>query len=294
MSLLLAVTNPTSVFRKEYHPVFGDVIVKETPLGGCNPLSLVQAVADAHNHHGNYQNLLILHDVTAVPANSTLRCVFEYLDMGSLDRIVRLAKGPLPEGVLAAISYQILSALHVLREQHRIHRLINPTHILFSSTGIVKLSGFDAVRRVDSTFAAAFTFVGGISPFIAPERVRSSGEHTLLSDVYSFGMCILYAALGRFPIHCDPRAPPAELIAHVLRGINVDDALPSASPELRDFLKECLCPVVDRRHAEELKMHSFISRWCSTELDAWQAVAAFFQTSRIPPYTANPVSGQLE
>lgn len=70
-------------------------------------------------------------------------------------------------------------------------------NILISASGEAKISDFGIARGLERTGQQARTFVGTLM-YMAPERIVSRG-YSYQSDVWSLGLSILTAALGRFP-----------------------------------------------------------------------------------------------
>ncbi|CAE7491100.1 MKK3, partial [Symbiodinium sp. KB8] len=121
--------------------------------------------------------------------------VLEYLNLGGLEGIMAKA-GPIPEHVLACMAYQVLWALGYLAYERRIHRDIKPANILVDTSGNVKLTDFGISREMQTAMLAK-TFVGTFK-YMAPERI-SGMEYDYASDLWSFGLVILEAALGHYP-----------------------------------------------------------------------------------------------
>jgi mitogen-activated protein kinase kinase 1 len=120
--------------------------------------------------------------------------VLEYMNLGGLEDIMK--KGPIPEHVLASMSYQMLWGLGYLQHERRIHRDIKPANVLINTDGDVKLTDFGISREMQTAMLAK-TFVGSFR-YMAPERI-SGGSYDYASDIWSFGLVVLEAALGRYP-----------------------------------------------------------------------------------------------
>ena len=120
----------------------------------------------------------------------------EYMDMGSLDQVI--AKyGPIPERVLAAMTFQVLWGLAYLKYEHRLHRDIKPQNILLNSDGQVKLTDFGIARELENSIGKAMTIVGTFK-YMSPERILGE-PYTYSSDVWSLGLVLLECATGKYP-----------------------------------------------------------------------------------------------
>lgn len=128
----------------------------------------------------------------------------EFMDRGAMDSIVRrLADGDHPaklppgapkpppretlsEPVLSNCFRQILSGLHYLHAQQKIHRDVKPGNFLLNHCGQLKLSDFGLTSTLDGMKGARDSFVG-TTIFMSPERI-TGGEYGLSSDIWSVGM----------------------------------------------------------------------------------------------------------
>ncbi|KAF0691371.1 hypothetical protein As57867_017307, partial [Aphanomyces stellatus] len=125
-----------------------------------------------------------------------LSLVLEFCDMGSLDSLVRLA-GPIPERILACMTFQILSGLQHLKDARHFHRDIKPQNILVTSHGRVKLTDFGLARELLGTLDMAKTFVGTFK-YMSPERIQNQ-PYDFSSDIWSLGLVLVECATGAYP-----------------------------------------------------------------------------------------------
>lgn len=174
--------------------------------------------------------------------DGAIKLALEYMDLGSIDRVIDKIKNLpppcTPEPILSKICQQILQGLLYLHKvKHQIHRDIKPGNILINSDGIVKLTDFGISRTVDNTSGFIETFVGTKS-YMSPERFWGK-EYSFDSDLWSLGLVIFELAAGKFPY-----AFSNVYIEH-LNKIQQDPEprLPtdgSFSVELQDFIERCL------------------------------------------------------
>jgi len=106
--------------------------------------------------------------------------------------------GPLAERVLAEISRRMLLGLDHLHTGRKIHRDIKPGNVLVNSHGEVKISDFGILARLEEQRDDCNTFVG-TTIYMSPERIDSQ-RYSFAGDIWSFGLTIMFCALGRIPI----------------------------------------------------------------------------------------------
>jgi serine/threonine protein kinase len=200
--------------------------------------------------------IVTFHDAFINSEQCNVNIVVEYMDGGSLEDIIDMG-GCDNEDVLSQISYRILQGLRYIHKQHQIHRDIKPANLLINHRGEVKVSDFGIVRELDSTQAAASTFVGTLT-YMSPERI-SGHKYTANSDVWSFGLSIMSVALGTYPLSTTGG------YWALLASLN-DAPVPSLpadrfSPEFIDFVDQCLERDPSRRpEIDQLMQHPFILR----------------------------------
>jgi len=169
----------------------------------------VRTVFEARSDH-----LVSFYDAFLHEGN--IQLVLEYMDMGSLEGMLRAVAGSgLPEAVLAHVLWQIMQGLTYLhRERHSVHRDLKPANVLLNSRGFVKLSDFGISKQLGSTQALAGTYCG-TAAYMSPERIQ--GEHySFASDIWSVGIIALECALGSYPY---PRAANYfDIVTHVVHG----------------------------------------------------------------------------
>ena len=110
----------------------------------------------------------------------------------------------LPATVVRRIAIKVLSALACLHGAQVLHRDLSPCNVLVSTTGAVKLSDLNLVKRMDHGQAHTHTFRG--KPAYASPEARENGPLDARSDLYSFGV-ILYQMLAGKPPWGDERDP---------------------------------------------------------------------------------------
>lgn len=124
--------------------------------------------------------------------------VMELCSGGSLREKID-EKGPLEEVWIRAKTREIVQALVYLHARQIAHRDIKPENILFNASEEVKLADFGLSRAL--TTPDHLTVVG--TPYyLAPEMI--AGVYTPLCDMWSLGVVLYYALVGKLPFQgCD-------------------------------------------------------------------------------------------
>ncbi|GBG27458.1 Protein kinase, putative [Hondaea fermentalgiana] len=126
----------------------------------------------------------------------TSSLVFEYMAGGTLQDIVDKGK-PLDSKTLGYVAMHCLSGLSYLHRLNQLHRDIKPSNLLISASGVVKLADFGISRDLDDENAECATYLG-TTMYMSPERIQG-GKYSFKADVWSLGLSLYTAALGRFP-----------------------------------------------------------------------------------------------
>jgi len=141
----------------------------------------------------SHPNIVRLHDHG--DAGERFYVCTEYLEGGNLLDRLRLG-GPLAPQT-AAYSFALLAdALQYLHAEDIVHRNLNLDHVVFSASGMPKLTGFrliDPVLPLDAPGP-----VLGTPRYMAPEQLRGL-EARPATDVWGLGAVLYEALTGRAP-----------------------------------------------------------------------------------------------
>ena len=127
---------------------------------------------------------------------------------------------PLVEAVVRA-SFDALGGLHEFADDAGalgfVHGDLAPDHVLVTSSGQVGFVdlGQSRLRGVD---LPSDGLERGTLPFVAPELARGEGPPGQEADVFALAATLVYAALGRDPVHS--RGPAAQLVELADHGID--------------------------------------------------------------------------
>lgn len=137
-----------------------------------------------------------------------------------------------------------------------VHRDVNPSNVLISMNGEVKLADFGVAKAADGRMATEGNLLKGKLAYLAPELIRGApASHS--SDVFLAGV-LLYELLSGKPLfaHAAPGQTLAQIAAHDENAL----AMPERAPvELHPVLRRALARDPARRyaHAKELARDLF-------------------------------------
>lgn len=113
----------------------------------------------------------------------------------------------------------LLAFIH-LHSNKKVHRDIKPGNVLVNQHGEVKIADFGISSRLSNDDEFCRTFVG-TQLYMSPERIDSQA-YSYPGDIWSFGLTLMYCALGRTPISSEGgywyvTFPSSPYVMHSLR-----------------------------------------------------------------------------
>jgi eukaryotic-like serine/threonine-protein kinase len=182
----------------------------------------------------NHPNLVSVFD-TATDEEGVL-IVMEYVEGEALARTLK--RGPLEPDRVAAMVRDVGAALDHAHAHGVVHRDVKPGNVLLRHDGVAKLVDLGIATAQDHTRLTHSGMVLGTAAYMAPEQLEGR-KTTPATDVYALAV-VAYEALtgerareGRTPLELAHRiatSPPPDL----------RDALPGASPEAAEVLKQAM------------------------------------------------------
>lgn len=187
-----------TVYRARDEQLGRDVALKVFDSGLTSPADLQRQQGEVRHLAGlTHAGLVTLYDAVSDGDRSFL--VLEYV--AGQDLRARLAAGPLPSSVVAAVGRDIASALAHLHSRDLVHRDVSPGNILLPSSdahehGVAaKLTDLGIARVVDAGQITATGTLIGTAAYLSPEQVRGRSVSSA-SDVYSLGLVLLECLTG--------------------------------------------------------------------------------------------------
>merc|ERR1712000_570463 len=220
----------------------GDKIaIKKMPLSAQNMKMLVTEIyimkESKHSAIVAYYDSFVAEDqIWVIMETMSGGCLTDILDQYESD--VKLT-----EGQIAFVCQQVLAGLSYIHSCHRIHRDIKSDNIL----------------------------IAGAPYWMAPELIRGA-EYDCKVDIWSLGIMLMEMAEGEPPYMDYP--PLRALFLISTKGIPGLQTASEWSPEMNDFLKQCLTQgPEDRPGANQLLEHPFLKKACDP-LEMSKQVAA--------------------
>lgn len=213
-------------------------------------------------------------------SEGNVKILIEYMNMGSLDRVIEMIKNKklekpcVPENILSKITYQILLGIYYLhKKKHQIHRDIKPANILLNLDGMVKLTDFGIAKAFENTADFCHTFVGSRN-FMSPERI-SGQDYSFPSDIWSVGLVVYELATGEYPY-----GKGNDFLMQIAKIVDgPEPQLPSNlfSKEFCDFISLCLKKIPSERGSvEQLCEHPWITKYINEDNHIPEFLAELF------------------
>ncbi|KAK5961170.1 mitogen-activated protein kinase kinase STE7 PWA37_001700 [Arxiozyma heterogenica] len=267
---------------KVLHVPTSKILCKKTiPIDKNNEIVTKQLISELYimkaiRKHPNiigFYGALINHSI-----NDDLVILMEYMDCGSLDKILSVYKSfknrkmthanktwfnnPM---VISKISYAVLTGLAYLYDNYKIiHRDIKPSNILVNCQGEVKICDFGVSKQIVNSIANTFV---GTSTYMSPERIQGN-VYSAKGDVWSLGLVIIELVTGEFPLggHNDTPDGILDLLQRIVNEsapcLPINDPNYNFPPDMIDFVSKCCIKDAKQRPSiKEMLSHIFVLKY---------------------------------
>lgn len=147
----------------------------------------------------SHPNIVTIHDFGE--EKSRYYMVMEYLSGKNLLDILKDYNYILPISFVINVGIQICRALGYAHENGVVHRDIKPDNMMFSQTGIIKLTDFGIAKhneKENSNLTKAGQLLGSIV-YSSPEQIQGSLKIDHRTDIYSLGITLYQLLVGKIP-----------------------------------------------------------------------------------------------
>jgi outer membrane protein assembly factor BamB len=152
----------------------------------------------------------------------------------SLDDIVT-RYGPLPLPAVWRLAAGLAEALRAIHAAGLIHRDLKPANVLLAPDG-PRVIDFGISRTVTDTRLTATGAIIGTLSYMSPEQVQGL-ETGPVSDTFSLGSVLAYAASGAAPFSGGPGAPSASVMYRI---VYAEPDLGAVPADIRGLVEACL------------------------------------------------------
>ena len=174
----------------------------------------------------NHPNVVRVFDVTHTPQITYI--IMEFIEGQSLMELIH-QEGALSLKRVLAIGLDVCRGLQAACDQGMIHRDIKPANILMTKNAQAKIVDLGlAQQRTPGGKEQGNNMVVGTPAYMAPEQALFPDEVDFRADMYSLGVTLYHAALGRPPFQ--GRTPVESISAHQKDPVPLPQAINPAFP----------------------------------------------------------------
>jgi len=190
------------------------------------------------------------------------------IDLDQMLHVMRMRHSPMSLGVAVYIWRSILEGLHYAYTYARegkphpvIHRDLNPSNVLISSSGEVKVMDFGIAKMLGNETSGAH--IKGKIRYMPSEQAR--GHSSTRVDIYGTAAIFWELVEGkRFRDHVSP----ARMFDHVLSGAPEPITSPRVDDQLRQLYEKCTHKDPEQRPASPAEVLEELKLWLGRVADA--------------------------
>ncbi len=179
----------------------------------------------------------------------------EWLSGGDLEQ--RLQAGPMAEAEAAGIIADIAAGLAAAHAKGFVHRDIKPANILFTDTGLAKLTDFGVAKNDSSAIVTQIGMTLGSPGYMSPEQA-AGGAVDARSDIYSLGVTLFRLVTGALPFQGDTTAIMSQHITQpppVPSAVNAD-----LSDDISQIILRCMAKAPEQRYQDAAELEQVLRR----------------------------------
>lgn len=140
---------------------------------------------------------LIEHGYCDVAGRHTRYVAWEFVDGQTLSH--RLKSGPLLESDVIAVGRDVSAAIAAIWSHRIVHGDVKPSNIMLRDSGGAVLIDLGAARHLEQDNSPAARKPFGTLGYFSPEQAKGERNLSCASDIFSLGVVMVEALLGRHP-----------------------------------------------------------------------------------------------
>lgn len=190
-----------------------------------------------------HQNIVRVHDMSILGGSPCIS--MEHISGMSLRKLLDSrwkAEKPLSIKEVVKLGTSLCEAMEYAH-QKTVHRDLKPDNILVTREGKIKVSDFGIATLVSVSESRLTSGMLGTAYYMAPEQMSGNAKIDLRADIYSLGVILYEAAIGKIPVgrFKTPREARSDVPEHIDRAI-IDALSPDVEqrPETMAVLRQRL------------------------------------------------------
>eukprot|EP01059_Diplonema_ambulator_P014120 TRINITY_DN2496_c0_g2_i1.p1 TRINITY_DN2496_c0_g2~~TRINITY_DN2496_c0_g2_i1.p1 ORF type:complete len:743 (+),score=152.35 TRINITY_DN2496_c0_g2_i1:33-2231(+) len=238
--------------------------------GDCKEEEMVAYVKEITNMRElDHKNIVKYYYATYNAVQAEMTLFMEYVQGGSLGKLVRTMGTRLSEEQASVYMRQIVSGIGYLHSKGIIHRDIKGDNVLVDTNeGVCKISDFGSSKKLGTVAGATMAkTITGTPNWMAPEVITNAGksEHSEKVDIWSIGAtCVEILDQGKPP--WPEFTTHWAAVYHIGKADSTPDIPGWMSYDCKDFVSLCLQRDPNLRPScEQLGEHPFLRRGLEVE-----------------------------
>lgn len=201
----------------------------------------------------NHPNIVRIYDVGFCTTTNRLYLAMEYVDGGSLEKI--LERGPLSPRDSIKIAIAIGHALEHALQQNIVHRDLKPANILIDRKSRKIKVGDLGLGKIRDEKGITYTGeVMGTLYYMPPEQIKDSKSVDHRADIYALGATLYHMLAGRAP-YSENKATLAIIRAKTTREpMPIEEYVQNLCPSLLKVIQKSMERDVAKRYSTPTEM----------------------------------------